>query len=389
MAIRFLQIGDTHLGAALSALPPEIAETLRRSARDVCAEALQRAGRDKLDLVLLPGDLFEQDGVEPAAQLRFIYEQAAAIAPTHVVIAPGNHDPVFPDSPYLSEAVPGNVTLFTSGELLAQPTPLGPVVGRAVQAGEGAASLNWIQPPVGDKSRPTLMVLHASVLGAGDGRLGRNTVVPTAVRTLAQSGYSYIALGHYHRHQAWSYTTSELAQAAYAGCPQGQGWDETGPRGYLLGRLEPDGAQLDFVPAARHVWHRRIVELPPDYADDAEARLLALVQEIYDAVGTDDLLELRVRGRWPADRRPELTELAGRIGERAWFTRPVDWSATEFFEPLVKAGGSEAVDNFIARCEEGLAKLGEDEEDERRAWQLARYLGMRLLSGQGLPEEVA
>ncbi|MBN2081960.1 DNA repair exonuclease [bacterium] len=389
MAIRFLQIGDTHLGAALSALPPEIAETLRRSARDVFAEALQRAGRDKLDLVLLPGDLFEQDGQDPAAQLRFIYEQAAALAPTHVVITPGNHDPVFPGSPYLTEAVPANVTLFVSGELLVHHTPLGPVVGRAVQTGEGAASLNWIQPPVGDRSQPTLMVLHASVLGTGDGRLGRNTVVPTAVKTLQQSGYSYIALGHYHRHQAWSHTQSELAQAAYAGCPQGQGWDEPGPRGYLLGELEPDGARLNFVPAARHVWYRQAVELPPDYADDAEARLLAVVQEIYDKVGKDDLLELAVRGRWPAGRRSELVELVGRIGERAWFTRPVDWSQTEFFDPLVGAGDSEAVDNFLARCEQGLAKVPEGDADEQRAWLLARYLGLRLLSGQGLPEEVA
>jgi DNA repair exonuclease SbcCD nuclease subunit len=389
MAVRFLQIGDTHLGAALTSLPEDLAQQLRQAVRDIVAEAFATASRENAALVLLPGDLFEQDGSEPAAQLRFIYEQAETVAPAPVVITPGNHDSYHSDSPYATTAVPGNVVLFTSSELTMVKTPVARVIGRAVQAGERSSALQWSQAPRGADGL-SVLVLHASVLGAGDGRLRRNTVVPMTQQQLTHTGYAYTAVGHYHRFQAWQRPNQELACAAYAGCPQGLGWDEPGERGYLLGELEQAGARLTFKPADRHRWHRRTITLPPEYLADADARLIADVQAVYDELKPADLLELSVQGRWPEAQRERLQELFTEVKGQVLYARPVDWSAVDFFPPLVERGASEAVDEFLTRCEQGLAALDEDaDETERRAWRLARYLGLRMLSGQGLPGEVA
>jgi len=389
MAVKFLQIGDTHLGAALTSLPNELAQQLREAVRTIIAEAFAAAGREDAELVLMPGDLFEQDGGDPQAQLRYIYEQAETVAPTPVVIAPGNHDSYHKASPYATIPVPGNVVLFTASDLTMVKTPVARVVGRAVQAGERSSALQWSQAPRGGDGL-SVLVLHASVLGAGDGRLRRNTVVPMTQQQLQHTGYAYTAIGHYHRYQAWQRSGEELACAAYAGCPQGLGWDEPGPRGYLLGELEPAGARLTFKPADRHRWHRRTITLPPEYLADADARLIADLQAVYDELGQADLLELIVQGRWPAAQHERLMELFGEVGSQVLYARPVDWSAVDFFPPLVERGVSEAVDEFLARCEQGLAALDEEADAaERRAWQLARYLGLRMLSGQGLPTEVA
>jgi DNA repair exonuclease SbcCD nuclease subunit len=142
MALKFLQLGDTHLGAALTSLPEEIAEQLRTAVRAIVAEAFATAGRENAGLVLLPGDLFEQDGRDPQAQLRYVYEQAETVAPVPVVIAPGNHDAYHPASPYATIPAPGNVVLFTSSELTMVRTATARVVGRAVHA-ERTNALQW------------------------------------------------------------------------------------------------------------------------------------------------------------------------------------------------------------------------------------------------------
>jgi exonuclease SbcD len=385
MAIRFLQISDLHLGRPLISLPDDIAESLRQSVRDVFAQALATAAAEGVELVLLPGDLYEHDGIDPGAQLRFIYEHAARLAPVPVVIAPGNHDPFGTNSPYATEQAPSNVVLFTKGDLTAFETHVGLVAGRAAKADDNIGSLAWSalpRPPVGKAS---ILVLHAAA-GKGDDRHKRGKTVHASLENLADSGYSYTALGHYHNQRTWLREGLEKVFAAYAGCPQGLGWDELGPKGYVTGVINDEGAKVEFVPAAQHIWRRAVVDLPPDYLHDADARLLIALQEVYDTLDESDLLELAIRGRWPDAGRQKLTEKAQDVCQRAWFSASPDLSAVHFFPQLPERGDGKAVDQFLDACETGLSS---ENDDEQRAWELARYLGLRLLGGQGLPTEVA
>jgi DNA repair protein SbcD/Mre11 len=390
MALRFLQIGDTHLGAPLAGLPGNIADGLRQSVREALREAFRDAAALPVDIVLMPGDLFEQDGLDPAGQLRFVYELAAGIAPVPVVIAPGNHDTYGPQSPYASEPAPANVVLFTTPHFTALETRAGSVVGRATQAGESAGAVDWSKLPTPPPA-PGLLMLHASVLHAEDGRRHEQAIAPVSQRALDQCGYAYIALGHFHTHKefqrgsAKGRTAAGTAFAAYAGCPQGQGWDEPGPKGYLIGQLAGDGAVLEFKPSAQHVIARRKLALPPEYANDALQQLERSLLSLADELDHAEMLELTLTGRWPQLWRPELETLAQKALRSAWHARPVEYSSVQFTPPLIGAGESDVLDQFLRHCDEAIGQGGADEE----AWRLARYLGHRLLSGQGLPPEVA
>jgi len=384
VALRFLQIGDTHLGAALAGLPTAIADELREAARQAVRDAFAKAQELAVDLVLMPGDLFESNCVDPAAEVRFIFAQAERLDPTPVVIAPGNHDPYGPETPYAAINPPPNVVLFTAPELTLAETRAGMVAGRAYVAGRRADEVDWAalaQPPAA-----CVLVLHASVLRAQDGRKHTETIVPVSPEALAQSGFAYTALGHYHDHREFAHGPSGgPAYAAYAGCPQGLGWDEPGPKGYLIGELGDDGARLTFVPAASHVFQRKELALPPEYAEDASRRIEMAVAALKDELDSHDLLDLRVRGRWPELRRDELEAVAKGLAKRVWHMRAMDWSEVDFTPPLVARGQSAAVDRFLDYCDGRIAEGGTD----AGAWELARYLGHRLLSGRGLPDEVA
>jgi len=131
MALRILHSGDFHLGAPLRSLPPEVAEAVRGSLKSAVERMFAAAVERGVEMLVFTGDLFEQDGEDPAAQLRFIYQLADSVAPVPVVITPGNHDPVFADSPYSTIAWPDNVVLFNNGSFTVRETAVGPVAGRA------------------------------------------------------------------------------------------------------------------------------------------------------------------------------------------------------------------------------------------------------------------
>ena len=96
--IKLLHAADLHLDSPFAGLPPEQAAARRQQARQLL-EALPRlCRREGCRLVLLAGDLFDTGTVyrDTVDQLR----QALAECPAQVFIAPGNHDPMGPDSPY-------------------------------------------------------------------------------------------------------------------------------------------------------------------------------------------------------------------------------------------------------------------------------------------------
>ena len=96
------------------------------------------------------------------------------------------------------------------------------------------------------------------------------------------------------------------------------------------------------------------------------------------------LLALAVRGRWPQAGSEGLAAHLDDLAGAAWFARETDWSGVEFTPELIELGVSKALDMFLGECNSQIAQQNPDLE----AWQLARYLGHRLLSGLALPEEI-
>ena len=381
--LKFLQISDTHLGAKLSGLPAEIANALRQATRDVLTQAFGEVQARGLDLVLMPGDLFEASGIDPCAQLRFIYQLADSVSPVPVVIAPGNHDPYGGSSPYSAETAPGNVVLFKQPGFTSLMTPAGQVTGRAYQEGESYQNLAWAESP-SPPPEPRLLLLHASLLHSADGRYHSRAIVPTTQEALQNFGYAYTALGHYHKFHEYTHHGS-LAFAAYSGCPQGLGWDEPGAKGYLIGRLEAGGAELEFVAAARHTFSHHVVNLPPEYSGDCAERTARMLESAAGSAGGTGLLSLALDGRWAASRRDELEGLLLQVSSQVMHLRQPDLSGVTFAPKLVAEGESELLDAFLQLCRDGAAAGDTDQQ----AWELARYLGHRLLSSQGLPEELS
>ena len=95
--IKILHSADWHLCSPLSSLAEELRQPLEQALLALPEQVASICRQEKCDLVLLAGDIF--DG--PCnTQTRLALCRALEAMEVPVFIAPGNHDPIGPDSPW-------------------------------------------------------------------------------------------------------------------------------------------------------------------------------------------------------------------------------------------------------------------------------------------------
>ena len=249
--VKIIHGADFHLDSPFSGLSPQHSAQRRRELRQLPHRLADLARAEGADLVLLSGDLFDSRHIyrETAQSLA----QALGSIPCPVFIAPGNHDPWSPHSPYAGLPWPDNVHIFSSHTPEGVDLPgLGCTVwGRAFCASHQASSpLEGLDIP--KDGRLHLGCFHGDV--APQSEYG-----PISREEIARSGLTYLALGHIH--QCSGLQREGDTFWAYPGCPEGRGFDETGEKGALLAEAEPGHAEARFVPLCQRKYELLSVDV--------------------------------------------------------------------------------------------------------------------------------
>lgn len=243
---KIVHAADLHLDSAFGGLGPEKARQRRSESRDLVDRLAELVVREGAETVLLSGDLFDGDRVYPETLERLRAALARMACP--VLIAPGNHDPFTPRSPYEKLVWPENVHIFRREQLRAVALPdLGCVVhGAAFEESSrtSQALADTVLPPDG---LVHLICLHGDVTNP------QSAYGPITQEQIGRCGADYLALGHIH--QASGVQRRGGTWWAYPGCPEGRGFDELGEKGVLVGTVEKGGAEMRFVPLCRRRYH--------------------------------------------------------------------------------------------------------------------------------------
>ena len=263
--MRILHAADLHLDSAFAALSADGARQRRRESRDILNALAQLAQKEKVDLVLLAGDLFDGERVYPETieQLKNALQKMAC----PVFISPGNHDPYMPRSPYAKEDWPENVRIFRTEELSSVELPqLGCVVHGAAftQQHRETEALDGFAVP--EDGQVHLLCLHGAVNEPGSeyGNISREQI--------ARSGFAYLALGHIHQYSGAQRAGNSVW--VYPGCPEGRGFDETGDKGAVLVDMESGAVDVRFVPLCRRRYHILNVDVTDRAPMDALERVI-------------------------------------------------------------------------------------------------------------------
>ena len=298
--LKILHAADLHLDSPFAGLTPERAAQRRQEQRELVRRLGELAEQEKVDLVLLAGDLFDSGRIyrETARELA---EELGHI-PAPVLIAPGNHDPFGAASPYALPIWPDNVRIFTSATPVAEDFPeLNCTVHGAAFLSELREDSPLAQFRAPRAGRIHLMVLHANTEGAG--------YAPITPAQIADSGLDYLALGHVHRGSGLQRSGDTCW--AYPGCPEGRGFDELGDKGALLVCVDKGGVQAEFVSLCRRRYEILDVDLT-DVSDPVTAVLSAL-----PADSDRHIFRVRLTGRRHMD-AAGLNELEQALTQRVW-----------------------------------------------------------------------
>lgn len=243
MPVKIVHAADFHLENSFAGLSPAQAAARREELKSAFLRVIELADKEKAQILLLAGDLFEHE--RAGRELMHFLNQGFARLKAHVFIAPGNHDPGLPNSPYWSYPWSDNVHIFRE-QFEAVPLPeLGCVV-----YGLGFAHFAVKEPllrgmQIVDRAPINLVVMHGEDRSSPVAT-GASNYLPFTVDELALVGADYYALGHHHRPRVvWEENGS--CKACYSGSLEPLGFDEEGDHGVFCGTVGKQSNAIRFV----------------------------------------------------------------------------------------------------------------------------------------------
>jgi DNA repair exonuclease SbcCD nuclease subunit len=232
--MKLLLFADLHLDTPFHWAPPDATRRRRQGLRDTLAAIVELAAAEGVQAVCCAGDLYEHDMVAPdtAEVLRRAFER---IAPTPVLLTPGNHDFLSPASLYRQTRWPPNVQLFTGTRL--EPAALADGFTLWGAAHHGPANTpGFLDGFRVDRGGTNVGLFHGS-LRSGLPFQGetKQPHAPFDEADIERSGLHHALVGHFHTPRAGAWHT-------YPGNPSPLSFGETGDRGAVVLTFTDDGA---------------------------------------------------------------------------------------------------------------------------------------------------
>jgi DNA repair exonuclease SbcCD nuclease subunit len=297
-SFRFIHTGDIHLDSPLKGLAAQqgaAAERIRGATRVAFENLINQAIEDKVDFIVIAGDLYDGDWRDYQTGLFFVKQMGRlAQAKIPVFLLYGNHDAESQITRRLT--LPPNVSVFSARK---------PETFRVPGINVALHGQSFRQRDITDNLVPAYPTPVAGCFNIGvlhtalGGMPGHANYAPCAIEDLINKGYDYWGLAHVH-HAA---VLHERPHVVFCGNLQGRHIRETGPKGASLIAVE-DGQVEEISPL--HVDCVRWIHLLVP-ADQCNA-FADVVDRIRNAI--ENAVEREAHGRMLAGR----IELRGRTG---------------------------------------------------------------------------
>ncbi len=365
--VKILHCADVHIGAAEAFLGAN-AQKRRIETLLTFEKILQTAKENAVEILLIAGDLFDSNRIEPEFAER-VFEGMKNIPDTQVLIVAGNHDPLTSESPYLKYKLPQNVHVFSGDEGVKTFEELKVrVYGRSFTGVYMYGTSRFSLKP--EDGYINILLLHGDT--SGDLNSDYNGITSEFIN---ESGMDYIALGHIHARSEIKRIGSTYY--AYSGCPEGQGFDETGEKGVYIGTVSKDGCALEFLPTARRKHISKEIDIS---SCDNTTEICSLILETLKAQYGDNYLEnlykIILTGTVSEDFNLSADEITARISAQVYFAKVRDNTSIRYdLEALSKENSLKGI--FVQKM---LERLQNAEGTQKELIKQALNIGLKAFS---------
>lgn len=328
--MKFLHTADLQIGARFVRFGDK-AEVLRE-ARLTTLKRLLAIGRENaVDAILIAGDLFESNQIANTL-VEEVYGILAACPEIPIVILPGNHDPVdgpgciWLRSPFATP--PPHVTVCTTRDEIE-------VAGAAILPVPITQKVSTRDPSLPLAERATSVAKEKIKIGITHGALAiegkhQPNDQPIALNAATRAGLDYLALGHWHKPQAY-----DDGRLAMPGTPEPDDFEQDSGFVSLI-EIPGPGRQPTITPieSATFVWHSVTLDLL-----NREPTLEVITSSLAEVDTSPDRTVLRVElvGPVSAEYREPLTTRISEVTRDTAVVLVEDRTSTILSETLWQA----------------------------------------------------
>ena len=365
--VKILHTADLHIGAELSALG-SLCESRQYEVLSVFKEITQLCITQGVEICLISGDLFDSNlagksFINPV--LQYIKEATA----THFFYVAGNHDPLDASSPFFSEKLPENLTVF-GGEYqtIELPSLRVRIKGRSFTH----SSMDFVETvSMPDDDYINLLLLHGD-LGAVSSRYN-----PLSNNFIMSSGADYVALGHIHKR-----TEIQKIEKTYlsdCGCPEGQGFDETDPKGVYIGTISKSSCNLSFLPTSKRLHIIEKIDVSSaSSSDDAVKIILDTLKEKFGDSYAENLYKIILTGSLDDPEIIKTAQLQFSLSSLLYFCK-IKSKISKKIDLLLLSGEPTLKGYFVKAM---LEKLNSADDDAKQKLTDALYLGLSAFDSE-------
>ncbi|MHB8074406.1 MAG: metallophosphoesterase family protein [Desulfosporosinus fructosivorans] len=274
--VRFLQCAGCRFDSPFWEGPEGWAAQRNQDLWQTFEAVLSLCRSEKVEILFLTGDIFEQEYVHKATVER-VARSLATLKGTRIFIAPGERDPLVATSAYRLAVWPSNVHIFSSGISSVKIPSLNVTV-----YGAGWTAYQQEDPffdsfqVVQDGTIP-IMLLHAEMASV------KNSVgfIPIFPENIIASGLAYLALGHQER---WT-GIQKAGETVWSdsGFLEARSFAENGPHGVVMGELEQESVQVKFLELGQRHYIEKTLEI-----QDHQANIVAISSKLLSETSPEE-----------------------------------------------------------------------------------------------------
>ncbi len=315
--MKIIHCADLHLDSKMESNLDKDQASLRRDELLDTFERMCVYGHDQgVRLILIAGDLFDKPNIRKGAKKRVV-EVLQRFADIDFCYIRGNHD----QSDLVNELVGmgglTNLKLFDGDGWTSYDYDEVVVTGMELTKDNvQTLGVNLVL----SQERVNIVVLH----GQESDYSGKDGGEIVNLSMLRGKHIDYLALGHIH-----SYKLDRLDDRGvycYSGCLEGRGFDECGPKGFVMLEVEAGKVKSEFVPMASRCLHEIPVELTPEMG---MPELIAKAAEAVAEISEEDLVKLVVTGHRDMELEVDLKRMERSLGRDFFFIKSYDHSSPQ------------------------------------------------------------